>query len=298
MTPKIRRGLFKVACVAAVGLAGAAGVLLAQEQAGPQQPWSKWKVHDMERPVPPVVKPGTFSTPEQPGQPPSDAIVLFDGKDLSQWQSVGGGEPTFTLQDGVMLSTDLKNPKNTKTLESKQQFGDVQLHVEWAEPTPPKGSSQGRGNSGVFLMGKFETQVLDSYDNRTYADGQCGAVYGQYPPQVNVCRPPGEWQTYDIIFHHPRYDESGKMTEPAYITTLQNGVLVQDHQRIEGPTHHMTVAHYREGQKLEKGPIQLQFHNNPVRFRNIWVRPLEALEHQQHTGEVANASAEKAGEQK
>ena len=296
MNAKIRRRFAKAACVAAVGIAGA--VTLAAEKAGPQQPWSQYKVHDMTRPEPPVVTPGTASTPEQPGKPPSDAIVLFDGKDLSQWQAKGGGDPTFTLQDGVMLSSNLKDPKNNKYLQSKQKFGDVQVHVEFATPTPPHGESQGRGNSGVFLMGLFETQVLDNYNNKTYPDGQCGAVYGQYPPQVNVCRPPGEWQTYDIIFHHPRYDASGKMTEPAYITTLQNGVLIQDHQRIEGPTGHMQVAHYPTNEKLVEGPLELQFHGNPVRYRNIWVRPLAALEEQQHTGKLASASAEKPGEQK
>jgi hypothetical protein len=240
----------------------------------------------MERPVPPIVTPGTASTADQPGKPPSDAIVLFDGTSLDAWQAKGGGEPTFTLKDGEMLSTNLKDPSNNKYLQSKQQFGDVQLHVEWAEPTPPKGDSQGRGNSGVFLMGQFETQVLDSYDNRTYADGQCGGIYGQYPPMVNVCRPPGEWQTYDFVFTTPRYGEDGKMTEPAYITTLQNGVVIQMHQRIEGPTGHMIVAHYTDD-KLEKGPIELQFHGNPVRYRNIWVRPLEGLEKFQLTGDTA-----------
>ena len=270
----------KIASVAGLtGVLLAGTLVLAAEKAGPQQPWSPFKVHDMTRPAPPVVTPGTASTPETPGKPPSDAIVLFDGKDLSEWQAQGGGEPTFKLVDGVMLSY------GPKYLESKQEFGDVQLHVEWAEPAEVKGDSQGRGNSGVFLMGKFETQVLDNYNNPTYPDGQCGSIYGQYPPQVNVCRPPGEWQTYDIIFHRPRYEE-GKLKEPAYVTVLQNGVLVQDHHRIEGPTGHMQVAHYPD-KFPEKGPIQLQFHGNPVRYRNIWVRPLEALEIQQDTGKVA-----------
>lgn len=282
MEPKIRRRLARVACVAALSVAGA--IVVAAEHVGPQQPWSSFKVHDMTRPAPPVVTPGTASTPEQPGKPPSDAVVLFDGTDLSKWQAVGGGEPTFKVENGVALSY------GPKYMETKEQFGNVQLHIEWAEPTPPKGDSQGRGNSGVFLMGKFETQVLDSYNNPTYPDGQCGSVYGQYPPQVNACRPPGEWQAYDIVFHHPRYD-GDKMVEPAYITTFQNGVLLQDHQRIEGPTGHMTVAHYPDAEKLklEKGPIALQYHGNPVRFRNIWVRPLEALDEQQHTGKVAGA---------
>lgn len=259
---------------------------------GPQQPWSKWHVHDMDRPVPPIVTPGTASTPEAPGKAPSDAIVLFDGTNLDHWQAAGGGEPTFTLQNGEMLSTNLKDPKNNKYLESKDQFGDIQLHVEWAEPVPPKGDSQGRGNSGVFLMGKFEVQVLDSFNNRTYADGQCSAIYGQYPPQVNACLPPGQWQTYDIIFHTPRY-KGGKLSEPAYITVVQNGVLTQDHHRIEGPTGHRIVATYPDSFP-EKGPLQLQFHGNPVRYRNIWVRPLDALEHQQETGEVAPAAGPSA----
>jgi hypothetical protein len=274
--------LSRLAGFAGVGLVGALAFAAGHE--GPQQPWSKYKVHDMSRTVPPIVTPGTASTSDQPGKPPSDAIVLFDGKDLSNWQSPGGGEPVWPLENGSMLSS------GGKPIQTKQQFGDIQLHVEWAEPVPAKGDSQSRGNSGVFLLGRFEIQVLDNYNNPTYPDGQCGSVYGQYPPQVNACRPPGEWQTYDIVFHHPRYAE-GKMTEPAYVTVLQNGVLVQDHQRIEGPTGHMTVAKYPDKPLPDKGPLELQFHGNPLRYRNIWVRPLEALDHQQHTGEAAGASA-------
>ena len=271
----MNRKLVSVLAGAAL-VVGAAGVLVhAAEKAGPQQPWSKWKVHDMERPAPPVVTPGTFSTNDQPGKPPSDAVVLFDGQDLSHWQAKGGGEPTFTLQDGIMLSTNLKDPKNNKYLQSKDQFGDVQVHVEFATPTPPKGESQGRGNSGVFLMGLFETQVLDSYQSATYPDGQCGAVYGQYPPMVNACRAPGEWQTYDIFFTRPRY-ENGKLASPAYVTTVQNGVLIQNHQEIHGPTGHLIVAHYPDKPLPDKGPLELQFHGNPVRYRNIWVRRLHA----------------------
>ena len=277
----------KIARVAGLASLAVAGALVFAEGNGPQQPWSPFKVHDMSRPKPPIITPGTPSTADAPGKAPSDAIVLFDGKDMDQWQAQGGGEPTFKLVDGVMLSN------GPKYLETKQKFGDVQLHVEWAEPSEVHGDSQGRGNSGVFLMGLFETQVLDNYNNPTYADGQCGAIYGQYPPQVNVCLPPGQWQTYDIIFHHPRF-ENGKLVEPAYVTTLQNGVLIQDHQRIEGPSGHMRVAKYPENMP-EEGPIDLQYHNNPVRFRNIWVRPLEALEIQQHTGKVAE---EKPAEEK
>jgi hypothetical protein len=283
MKAHVRRKV-SAAFAAAIGLAGIIAIA-AESHEGPQQPWSKYKVHDMSRPAPPVVTPGTPSTDEQPGKPPSDAVVLFDGTDLSHWQSPGGGEPTFTLKNGEMLSANLANPKNNKTLQSKEQFGDVQLHVEWAEPTPAEGTSQGRGNSGVFLMGKFETQVLDNYNNPTYPDGQCGSVYGQYPPMVNACKPPGQWQTYDIIFTRPRYKD-GQLVEPAYITTIQNGIVLQNHQRIEGPTGHMIVAKYPSSMP-DKGPIELQFHGNPVRYRNIWARTLEALEVQQQTGEVA-----------
>lgn len=293
MSKMFQHGIARLAAVGGIvvvsALAFAADQPKPHSHEGPQQPWSKWKVHDMERPVPPIVTPGTPSTPEQPGKPPSDAIVLFDGSSLDHWQAAGGGEPTFTLQNGEMLSTNLKDPKNNKYLSSKDEFGDVQVHVEWAEPTPAKGSSQGRGNSGVFLMGKFEIQVLDSFDNRTYADGQCSAIYGQYPPQVNACKPPGEWQTYDIVFTRPRYAD-GKLSEPAYVTVIQNGVLTQNHQEIHGPTGHMIVAKYPD-KFPEKGPLELQFHGNPVHYRNIWVRPLEALEHQQQTGEVAETSA-------
>ncbi|HSZ59164.1 MAG TPA: DUF1080 domain-containing protein [Tepidisphaeraceae bacterium] len=275
----IQRKLIGTACVAAVGVAGA--LALAQERLGPQQPWSKYRVHDMTRPAPPVVTPGTPSTPDQPGKPPSDATVLFDGKNLDNWTNGrrGGGPMTWKIEDGVMVS-------GKGNIYSKQEFGDAQIHVEWAEPTPPEGKSQERGNSGVFLMGRFEMQVLDNYGNPTYPDGQCGGIYGQYPPQVNACLPPGQWQTYDFIFHRPRYKD-GKLVEPAYVTTFQNGVLLQDHQRIEGPTGHMIVAHYPDSMP-EKGPLGLQDHKNPIRFRNVWVRPLEKLEIQQHTGQVAS----------
>ena len=276
-----RKFVVRAACVAAVGLAGV--VVVAQEDHGPKQPWSKWFVHDMQRPAPPVVTPGTFSSEQEPGKPPSDAVVLFDGKSLENWEADKGGEAPWKLQDGYAIS-------QKDGIHTKQKFGDMQLHVEWSEPTPPSGSSQGRGNSGVFLMGLFEIQVLDNYNNPTYPDGQCGSVYGQYPPQVNACRPPGEWQTYDIVFRTPR-NRDGRAPIPAYVTVIQNGVVVQDHQRIQGPTGHKTVAKYPETVPAD-GPIALQFHGNSVRFRNIWVRPLQALEHQQQTGEVASNAAE------
>jgi hypothetical protein len=282
MRVSMRRRVARAAGFAAVGLA--ALFAAAQEGDLPQQPWSKFKVHDMQRPAPPVVTPGTPSTAEQPGKAPSDAIVLFDGKDLSKWQSPGGGEPTWPVEEGAMLSS------GGKPIQTKDKFGDIQLHVEWAEPTPPKGDSQGRGNSGVFLNGMFEIQVLDNYDNPTYPDGQCGGIYGQYPPQVNACLPPGQWQTYDIIFTHPRL-KNGKVVEPAYVTVIQNGVLLQNHQRIEGPTGHRIVAKYSDNLP-DHGPLELQFHGNPVRYRNIWVRKLHNLDVQQHTGEVASSAGQ------
>jgi hypothetical protein len=288
MTVLSRKVLTRSACAAGIALATTLAV--AQRENGPQQPWSKFKVHDMDRPQPPIVTPGTPSTPEQPGKAPSDAEVLFDGKDLSKWQSPGGGEPTWPLENGAMLSS------GGKPIQTKDKFGDIQLHLEWSEPTPAQGTGQGRGNSGVFLNGMFEIQVLDSFENKTYPDGQCGAIYGQYPPQVNASLPPGQFQTYDIIFRHPRVKD-GKVVEPAYVTVLQNGVLMQDHQKIEGPTGHMMVAHY--GNNLaDHGPLELQFHGNPVRYRNIWVRKLHKLEVQQHTGEVADAGNQTATEKR
>jgi hypothetical protein len=265
--------------LAVVGMVSASAFA---EGDGPPQPWSKWKVHDMARPMAPVVTPGTPSTPEQPGKAPSDAIILFDGTNLDQWVALDGKAPGFKLEDGVMVA-------NKAYIRTKQEFGDVQMHVEWMEPSA-KGDSQGRGNSGIFFMGEFETQVLDNFKNPTYADGACGSIYGQYPPQVNACLPPGTWQTYDLVFHRPRY-EGNTLKEPAYITVIQNGVLVQDHHRIEGPTAHMHVASYPSKAMPEKGSIHLQFHGNPVKYRNIWVRPLEALEHQQETGDVASSAA-------
>lgn len=248
-----------------------AATLVAQEK-GPQQPWSNYKVHDMERPKPPVVEPGP--APAGPVKPPSDAIVLFDGKDLSKWTSDNGGEPGWKVEDGVVTVGGRGG------IKTKESFGDVQFHIEWAEPTPPKGTSQGRGNSGVFMMGLYETQVLDNYKADTYADGQAGSVYGQYPPLVNACRPPGEWQTYDLIFHKAIYKD-GKLAKKARITVIQNGVVVQADTEYFGPTVHLQVAKYPEKPLPEFAPIALQNHGNPVKFRNIWVRPLEKLEEAQ-----------------
>ncbi len=230
----------------------------------PRLPGSKWYVHDMHRPQPRVMTPGTFSTQETPGRPPSDAIVLFDGKDLSKWQSVNDGPARWKVEDGYFQVVP-----GTGDIETKEKFGAVQVHLEWSEPTPPHGTSQGRGNSGVFLQGEYEIQVLDSFHNITYPDGQCGAVYGQHPPLVNVCRPPGEWQTYDLVFT-PAVWQGGRVRIPPYVTVFQNGVLVQNYAKIYGPTKE-AIPHYVPG---AIGPLRLQDHHNAVRYRNIWIREI------------------------
>ncbi len=228
---------------------------------------SRWKPNDPDRPLPPVIEAGTSSVQDAPGRAPSDAVVLFDGKDLSQWVGADGQAAKWKVADGYMEVVP-----HSGIVHTRKDFGDCQLHVEFAEPVPAVGESQERGNSGVFLMGLYEIQVLDSYQNKTYADGQASGVYGQFPPQVNASRPPGQWQTYDIIFHGPRFDGDGKLLRPARVTVLHNGVLVQDNVELSGPTgHHMRPPYKPTPDKL---PLALQDHNNPVRFRNIWIREL------------------------
>ena len=229
---------------------------------------SKWEIHDRNRPVPVAIDPGTPSTQETPGRAPSDAVVLFDGKDLSKWQHKDGSAAKWKVEDGYFEVV----PK-TGQLYSKDAFGDCQLHVEFAEPSPAKGEDQDRGNSGVFLHGLYEVQVLDSYQSKTYADGQAAAVYGQFPPQVNASRPPGQWQWYDIVFHGPRFDVSGKLLRPAHITAFHNGVLTQDNVEPTGPTAHKARPPYKP--EPEKLPLALQDHGHPVRYRNIWIRELK-----------------------
>jgi prepilin-type processing-associated H-X9-DG protein len=227
-----------------------------------------WAIHDPNRPQPRVVTPGTFSSQEQPGKPPSDAIVLFGGTDLSKWEGTkdGRGPAKWVVKDGFFEAAP-----GTGDIETRDQFGDCQLHIEWAEPTNVSGSSQGRGNSGMFLMGLVEVQVLDSYNNITYADGHAASVYGVNPPMANALRPPGEFQVYDVVFRRPIYKD-GKPIDPGYVTVFVNGVLAQDHTMLEGPTGHMKRT--TPGRFPEKGPLKLQDHGNPVRFRNIWYRPL------------------------
>ncbi len=204
--------------------------------------------------APPIVTPG-----QQNAQPPSDATVLFDGKDLSSWKN---GE-RWSVEDGCAVT-------GKGVISTKEQFGDCQLHIEWSAPTPPKGKGQGRGNSGVFLMGIYEIQVLDSFENQTYHDGQAGAIYKQTPPAVNAMRKPGDWNTYDIFWTAPRFEEDGSLKSPAYITAVHNGVLILNHFELKGDTPYNRPPRYKK--HAAKGPISLQDHGNPVRFRNIWVR--------------------------
>jgi hypothetical protein len=224
----------------------------------------QWPIHSMDRPRPPVVQPG----PERPPvPPPSDAVVLFDGSNLNEWRAADGTAARWIVTDGYVEV----NP-GTGMLVSARSFGDVQLHIEWRMPTPPKGDGQDRGNSGVFLMGMYEVQVLDSYQNDTYPDGQAGAIYGQNPPLVNASRPPGAWQTYDIVFRRPRFNQDGTVQRPARVTVVHNGVLVQDAFELSGPTAHRARPPYTA--HADKLPLRLQDHGNPTRFRSIWVREL------------------------
>jgi hypothetical protein len=228
----------------------------------------KYVEHDRNHPLPSVITPGECSTQDKAGAPPSDAIVLFNGKDLSNWEAVEGGGPAkWEVEDGYFQTV----PK-TGDIQTQQKFGDMQLHVEWSTPNPPHGEDQDRGNSGVFLQGLYEIQVLDSFHSVTYADGQAAAVYGQYPPQVNACRAPGQWQTYDIIFHGPRFSDEGTLLRRARVTVIQNGVLAQDNVAIMGPTGHHIRPQYAP--TPEKMPLRLQDHNHPVRYRNLWIREI------------------------
>lgn len=230
----------------------------------PFLPGDQWRVHDAARPRPPVVAPAPAG---EPVPPPADAIVLFDGTDLSKWQNPKGEPAGWKVENGYVEIV-----KKAGDIQTREAFGSCQLHLEWMAPNPPSGKDQGRGNSGVFLMGRYELQVLDCYDNLTYADGQTAALYGQTPPLVNVCRPPGEWQTYDVVFAAPVF-EGGKVAQPAYVTLFHNGVLVHHHVALLGSTSHKRLPAYSP--HPAKGPIRLQDHGSPVRFRNLWIRPLD-----------------------
>jgi len=228
----------------------------------------KWGPNDRNRPEPPIITPGTESTQAVPGRPPSDAIVLFNGHDLSNWEEVKGGPAKWTVGKGYFATVP-----HSGDIQTKAAFGDCQLHVEWATPNPPHGVDQDRGNSGVYIQTLYEIQVLDSYNNVTYADGEAAAVYGQYPPLVNAARKPGVWQMYDIVFHGPRFDANGNVTRKANVTVFYNGVLVQDHVELTGPTaNHERPPYHPTPERL---PLRLQDHHHPVKYRNIWIRELK-----------------------
>ena len=260
---------------ALVIVVAAAAFLAAQQQKQPNPdlgftdtpilPGLKWHVHDPDRPHPKVVTPGAT-----PGAPPSDALVLFDGKDLSQWAHCASpdcgkiSEATWPVKDGYF-----EVGKNAGDLVTREKFADVQLHLEFSEPPGITGTSQARGNSGVMFMHRYEIQVLDAYHNPTYADGQAGAIYGQWPPLANPSRPPGEWNVYDIVFEAPKY-EGEKLVKPAFFTVFMNGVLMHNRKESMGPMVYRHVAHYVP--QPNEDVLALQDHHNPVRYRNIWIR--------------------------
>jgi hypothetical protein len=242
--------------VVAVALSGIAAATQVQQQQ--LQPFP-----------PPKNEPVAVTPGPKPGDPPSDAVILFDGKNLSGWESArpGGGDAKWEVKDGYIQVM----PK-TGDIQTREKFGDVQLHIEWATPEVVKGEGQGRGNSGIFLMNHYELQVLDSFNNKTYFHGQAGSIYKQYAPLVNVSRKPGEWQAYDVVFTAPRFDEQGKALQRARFTVFQNGVLVQNNVEVFGDTYNDKPAVYTHHGNQE--PLKLQDHGDLIRYRNIWIRKL------------------------
>ncbi len=225
----------------------------------------RWRQHDIHRPRPPIAEPAAAGATAAVA--PKDAVVLFGGAKLDAWQTSEGAPAGWMVNDGFMEVVP-----GSGSIRTKAEFGDIQLHVEWAAPDPPAGKGQDRGNSGIFLMGQFEVQVIDSYQAETYADGLVGAIYGQYPPLFNAARPPGQWQSYDIAFRRPRFDVTGKLLEPARLTVFLNGILVQNNEQPWGQTSWLEPTAYDPA--VLRGPIQLQDHGHRVRFRNIWLRNL------------------------
>jgi hypothetical protein len=230
----------------------------------PLIPGTKWHIHDGDRPQPRIVTPGEkFS---QMANAPSDAVILFDGKDFSKWQANNGSEVKWKIENGHMETT------KTGQIRTKDEFGDFQMHLEFATPEKVEGNGQERGNNGVNIYGRYEIQILDSYNNKTYPDGQAAALYGQSPPLANASKAPGQWQTYDIVFEGPRWNEKGELVRKASVTVMHNGVIVHNKKELLGGTTHRQIPPYR--QHPPKGFIELYEHGNPVRFRNIWIRPL------------------------
>jgi len=265
----MRVTLLRTVGTGAILVAAMASVRSQQPKLGyddtPMQPNGKWHIHDGARPQPKIVAPGATV-----GAAPADATVLLGaGADASAWQMSNGSAITWPIKDGVLQS-------GKGMIETKAQFTDFQLHVEFATPKEVKGTGQGRGNSGVFLLGAFEVQVLDSYQNQTYPDGQAAAMYGQYPPLVNASRAPGEWQAYDIVFTAPRFSAAGAVEKPAVVTVFHNGIVVHNANAFQGPTEHKVIGKYLPANA--KGPIRLQDHGNPVHFRNIWIRQLKGYD--------------------
>lgn len=230
----------------------------------PLIPGQKWRVHDGARPQPRVVAPGDSFSHLAP--PPSDALILFDGRDLENFEKTNKQPAGWKVENGYMEVVP-----GSGTIRTKEHFSDFQLHLEFATPHKVQGRSQGRGNSGVIIFGDFEIQILDSFENPTYPDGQAGAMYGQQPPRVNASKPPGKWQSYDIIFENARWT-NGKLIQKANVTVIHNGVVIHHKQEFNGPSLHRRVGRYTKPKT--HGPIHLQDHGNPMRFRNIWIREL------------------------
>lgn len=251
---------------AMAGCLAAGGMALAAEGFGvkpgtPEIPGTPWQVHDGTRPQPRVVETGGALSVKAP----SDAKVLFDGASLDAWTAADGKPAPWVVKDGAMIAT-------ATDIVTKESFGPVQVHLEWRVPAGRPVNGQGGGNSGIFLMGLYEVQILQSHTNRTYPDGTAGALYGQTPPLVNATAPQGEWQSYDILFHPPKY-EGGKVVEAATVTVIQNGVVLQHARKYLGPTQFRQLASYPATHPAT-GPLRLQFHGDPIEFRNIWARPI------------------------
>lgn len=254
---------FAVASVVFISNIPSARAEVRGEEGTPQLPGSPYKVHDGSRPQPPVVEnTGVVSI-----KPPADAVTLFDGSSLDAWTQKGGSAG-WAVRDGVLVASP------DAEIETREHFGAVQLHIEWRLPAGRPVNGQGGGNSGVFLMGLYEVQILQSNKNPTYPDGQAGALYGQLPPLANATSAQGEWQSYDIAFEPPVYQD-GKVAKPAKVTVIHNGLIIQNGENFLGPTQWRAVASY-PATHPEKGPVRLQYHGDPVEFRNIWIRPLGA----------------------